>query len=106
MKGLLKEIRIHDELLDKQVKLLVQERESNQEFKKLLNLEKEKKKRSLTKNMRKGRKLSLVSRAQVVLFEIHMMSYKRLIKILKCNLMLFGQVTLSLQTTIKLPQVK
>jgi hypothetical protein len=105
MKGLLKEIRIHDELLDKQVKLLVQERESNQEFKKLLNLEKEKK-RSLTKNMRKGRKLSLVSRAQVVLFEIHMMSYKRLIKILKCNLMLFGQVTLSLQTTIKLPQVK
>jgi hypothetical protein len=43
MKGLLKEIRIHDELLDKQVKLLVQERESNQELKKLLNLEKEKK---------------------------------------------------------------
>jgi hypothetical protein len=42
MKGLLKEIRIHDELLDQQEKLLVQERESNQELKKLLKLEKEK----------------------------------------------------------------
>jgi hypothetical protein len=42
MKGLLKEIGIHDELLDKQEKLLVQERESNQELKKLLKPEKEK----------------------------------------------------------------
>jgi hypothetical protein len=43
MKGLLKEIRIHDELLDQQEKLLVQERESNQALNKLLKLEKEKK---------------------------------------------------------------
>jgi hypothetical protein len=40
MKGLLKEIGIGDELLDQQEKLLVQERESNQEQKKLLKLEK------------------------------------------------------------------
>jgi hypothetical protein len=33
-----------------------------------------------------------------------MMSCKRLIKILKCNLMLFGQAHPSLQTTMKLPQ--
>jgi hypothetical protein len=42
MKGLLKEVGIHDELLDTQEKLLVQERKSNQELKKLLKLEKEK----------------------------------------------------------------
>jgi hypothetical protein len=105
MKGLLKEIGIHNELLDQQEKLLVQERESNQELKKVLKLDKEKM-RSLTKNLRKARRLSLVSRAQMVLFKIHIMSCKRLIKILKCNLMLFVQVPLSLQTTIKLPQVK
>ncbi len=41
MKGLLKEVGIHDELLDQQEKLLVQERESNQELKKLLKLDQE-----------------------------------------------------------------
>jgi hypothetical protein len=95
MKGLLKEIGIRDELLDQQEKLLVQERESNQELKKLLKL-KRRKMRSLTKNLRKAMRLSLVSRAQVVLFKIHMMSCKRLIKILKCNLVLFCQVPPSL----------
>jgi hypothetical protein len=34
------------------------------------------------------------------------MSCKRLIKILKCNLMLLGQAPPSLQATMKLPQVK
>jgi hypothetical protein len=42
---LLKKVGICDELLDTQEKLLVQERESNQELKKLLKLEKEKNKR-------------------------------------------------------------
>jgi hypothetical protein len=42
MKGLFKEIGIHDEFLDQQEKLFVQEKESNQELKKLLMLEKEK----------------------------------------------------------------
>jgi hypothetical protein len=50
--------------------------------------------------------LSLVSRAQVELFKIHMKFYKRFIKILKHNLMLFGQAPPSLETTMKLPQVK
>jgi hypothetical protein len=92
IKRLLSEVGIHDEILDQQEKLLVQEKESNQELKKLLKLEKEKM-RSLTKNLRKVRRLSLVSRAKIVLFKIHMTSYKRLIKILKCNLMLFGLST-------------
>jgi hypothetical protein len=105
IKGLLGQIGIRDELLDQQEKLLVQEKESNQELKKLLKLEKEKM-RSLIKNLRKARRLSLVSRAQVVLLKIHMMSCKILIKILKCNLMLFGQAPPSLQTTMKLSQVK
>jgi hypothetical protein len=62
--------------------------------------------RSLTNNLRKARRLSLVSSAQVVLFKIHMTSCKRHIKILKCNLMLFGQAPPSLQITIKFAQVK
>jgi hypothetical protein len=41
--GLLKEVGIHDELLDQQEKLLVQEKENNQELKKSLKLENEKK---------------------------------------------------------------
>jgi hypothetical protein len=90
---------------DQQEKLLVQEKESNQELTKLLKLEKEKM-RSLTKNLCKVRRLSQVLGAQMTLFKIHMMSCKRLIKILKCNLMFFGQAPSSLQTTMKLPQVK
>jgi hypothetical protein len=43
IKGLLSEVGIHDELLDQQEKLLIQEKESNQELEKLLKLEKEKK---------------------------------------------------------------
>jgi hypothetical protein len=43
IKSLLKEIGIRDELLDQQEKLLVQEKESNQELNNLLKLEKEKK---------------------------------------------------------------
>jgi hypothetical protein len=45
IKGLLSEVGIRDELLDQQEKLLVQEKESNQELKKLLKLEKEKNKK-------------------------------------------------------------
>jgi hypothetical protein len=105
IKGLLKEVGIRDEFLDQQDKLLVQEKESNQELKKLLKLEKEKM-TSLTKNLGKARRLSLVSRAQLVIFKIHMMPCMGLIKILKCNLMLFGKASPNLQTTMKLPQVK
>jgi hypothetical protein len=43
IKGLLSEVGHRDELLDQQEKLLSQEKESNQELKKLLKLEKEKK---------------------------------------------------------------
>jgi hypothetical protein len=56
--------------------------------------------------LHKARRLSLVSRAQVMLFKTHIMPCKRLIKILKCNLMLFDQAFPSLQTTMKHPQVK
>jgi hypothetical protein len=42
IKGLLGEVILHDELLDQQENLLIQEKESNQELKKLFKLEKEK----------------------------------------------------------------
>jgi hypothetical protein len=59
---------------------------------------------NLSKNLPKARKLSLISRAQLVLFKTRMMSSKRLINILKCNLMPFGQALQNLQTHPKLPK--
>jgi hypothetical protein len=56
----------------------------------------------LTKNLLKARRLLLVLRAQLVLFEINVMSYKRHIKILKCNLMLFSQAPQKYQVIPKL----
>jgi hypothetical protein len=56
---------------------------------------------NLIKNLHKARILLVVLRAQLVLFKINMMSYKRIIKILKCNLMLFGQ---SLQSSQVIPK--
>jgi hypothetical protein len=79
--------------------LLEQQRKSRCELKKLLNLEMEK-----NEELPKARILSLVSRAQLVLFKTCMMSCKRHIKILKCNLMLFGQAFQSLQAHPKLPK--
>jgi hypothetical protein len=60
--------------------------------------------RNLSKNLPNARRLSLVSKAQLVLFKTHMISYKKLIKILKCNLMLFGQPLQNLQAHLKLPK--
>jgi hypothetical protein len=56
------------------------------------------------RSLPKVRRLSLVSNAQLVLFKTRMMSYKRLIKILKCNLILFGQALPNLQAHPKLPK--
>jgi hypothetical protein len=56
------------------------------------------------RNLPKARRLSRVSRAQLMLFKTLMMSYKRLIKILKCNLILFGQTLQNLQAHPKLPK--
>jgi hypothetical protein len=47
-------------------------------------------------------RLSLVSRDQVMLFKTRMISYNRLIKILKCNLMLLGQALQNLLAHLKL----
>jgi hypothetical protein len=80
--------------------LLVQWKESNQELNKLLKLEKKRNKK-LDLELAQARRLSLVSKAQVVLFKTHMMSYKKLIKILKCNFMLFGQAHPSPQMILK-----
>jgi hypothetical protein len=60
--------------------------------------------RNLPKNLPKARRLSLVSKTQLVLFKTHMISCKKLIKILKCNLMLFEQPLQNLQAHPKLPK--
>jgi hypothetical protein len=101
IKRLGKELVVQGQLLEIQEDLPEQERQTTCELKKLLKLEKEKM-RILPKNLLKARRLSLVSSAQVVLLKTHMMSCKRLIKILKCNLMLFGQALQSLLAHPKL----
>jgi hypothetical protein len=57
------------------------------------------------RNLTKVRRPSLVSRAQLVLFKTRMMSYKILIKILKCNLILFRKALQNLQAHPKLAMV-
>jgi hypothetical protein len=76
IKRLGKELVIWDQLLEVQEDLLEQERQTTCELKKLLKLEEEK-----MRILPKTRRLSLVSRAQVMLFKTHMMSCKKLIKI-------------------------
>jgi hypothetical protein len=84
--------------------LPVQERKSNEELKNLLALEKSKVE-NLIKNLLKARRLHIVLRAQLVLFKVNMMSWKRHIKILKCNLMLFDQAPLKHQVIPKVPKL-
>jgi hypothetical protein len=55
-------------------------------------------------NLLKARRLHVVSRAQLVLYKVKMVSCKRHIKILKCNLMLFDQAPLKYQVILKLPK--
>jgi hypothetical protein len=90
-------------LLEQQEVLHVEERRSNKELKnfhlKMVRL------RNLTKNLLKARRLLLVSIAQLVLFEINMMSFKRHTKILKCNLMVFGQAPQKHQVILKLQKL-
>jgi hypothetical protein len=82
--------------------LLEPERKNTCEIKRLLKLEKDKNE-ELTQELAKARRLSLVLRAQLVLFKTCTMSCKRLIKILKCNLMmLFRQALQNLQAHPKL----
>jgi hypothetical protein len=74
IKGLMRQVGARDVLLEQQEELLVQKRKINEELKKLIALEKVRW-RSLTKNLLKGRRLLVVSRAQLVLFKVNMMFY-------------------------------
>jgi hypothetical protein len=73
IKGLMKQVGARDVLLAQQEELLVQERKISEEHKMFLALEKVKW-RSLIKNLFKARRLLVVSRAQLVLFKVNMMS--------------------------------
>jgi hypothetical protein len=73
IKGLMRQEGARDELLEQQEELLVQERKISEELKKLLALKKVRWK-SLIKNLLKIRRLLVVSRAQLVLFKVNIMS--------------------------------
>jgi hypothetical protein len=74
IKGLMSQVGAREDLLEQQEEFLVQERKISEELKKLLSLKKVRW-RSLTKNLLKVRRLLVVSRAQLVLFKVNMMSY-------------------------------
>jgi hypothetical protein len=74
IKSLMRQVGARDELLEQQEEFLVYERKISEELKKLLALKKVRW-RSLTKNLLKVRRLLVVSRAQLVLFKVNMMSY-------------------------------
>jgi hypothetical protein len=74
IQGLMSQVGAREDLLEQQEEFLVQERKISEELKKLLSLKKVRW-RSLTKNLLKARRLLVVSRAQLVLFKVNMMSY-------------------------------
>jgi hypothetical protein len=74
IKGLMRQVEARDEPLEQQEELFIQERKNSEELKKLLALENVRW-RSLSKKLLKARRLLVVSRAQLVLFKINMMSY-------------------------------
>jgi hypothetical protein len=72
-KGPMRRVGARDELLEQQEELLVQEIKISNELKKLLAI-KNVRWRSSIKNLLKARRLLVVSRAQLVLFKVNMMS--------------------------------
>jgi hypothetical protein len=106
IKGLLSEVGLGDEILDQQEKFLIQEKERNQELKKLLKLEKEKNEKLDQELAQSNEIISSLKSSSGALQKTHMMFCKRLINILKCNLILFGKTPPSLQTVMNLPHVK
>jgi hypothetical protein len=73
IKGLMKQVVARDELLEQQEELLVQERKISEEIKKLQALEKGKVEK-VDQELAKKRRLLVVSRTQLVLFKVNMMS--------------------------------
>jgi hypothetical protein len=74
IKDLMRQVGARDELLEQKEELLVQERNISEKLKKLLALEKGKVE-NLTNNLLKIRRLLVVSRAQLMIFKVNMMSY-------------------------------
>jgi hypothetical protein len=74
IKDLMRQVGARDELLEQKEELLVQERKISEKLKKLLALEKGKVE-NLTNNLLKIRRLLVVSRAQLMIFKVNMMSY-------------------------------
>jgi hypothetical protein len=80
-----------DQLLGDQEDLLEQKRKNTSELKILLKLENDKNEK-LIQDLAKGKEtISSLEGSIGMFFKTRMMSCKRLIKILKCNLMFFGQ---------------
>jgi hypothetical protein len=73
IKGLMKQVVARDELFEQQEELLVQERKISEEIKKLQALEKGKVEK-VDQELAKKRRLLVVSRTQLVLFKVNMMS--------------------------------
>ena len=87
IKRLMNELVDRDEVLEKQEDLLILEKEINLELKNLIALEK-KKNEKLDLEPAKERRLSLASRAKMLLFKNKKIARRKQIKFLKCNLML------------------
>jgi hypothetical protein len=74
IKGLMRQVGAKYELLEQQEELIVQEKKISEELKKLV-AHKKVRWRSLTNNLLKVRRLLVVSRDQLVLFKLNMISF-------------------------------
>jgi hypothetical protein len=89
IKRLWKELVVQDQLLEIQEDLLKQERKTTCELKRLLRIEKEKNEK-LSQELAQGKKTISSLKSSSGALQDSYDAFKRLIKILKCSLMLFG----------------
>jgi hypothetical protein len=103
IKKLGKESVAQDQLLEDQEDLLEEERKNTCELKRLLKLEKDKNE-ELVQELAKGKEIISSLEGSIGALQDSYDVLQRLIKILKCNLMLFGQALQNLQAHPKLPK--
>jgi chromosome segregation ATPase len=102
IKELMKQVRVRDELLEQQEELFIHSRKSNEELKKLLTLGKSKVEK-LDQELAQSKETTCSLKSSIGPLQDHMMSCKRYIKILNCNLILFNQAPL-IQSYPKAPK--
>jgi hypothetical protein len=103
IKGIMKHVRVRDELLEQQEKLLIQERKSNEELKKIIALGKSKVEK-LDQELAQSKETTSCLKSLIGALQGQHDVLQKTHQDLEVNLMLFSQATLIHQMISKLPK--